>query len=1076
MKAIPSMLGGRVLPLLLACALGTGCGWRTGRHFERAERYFASGDYDNAKIEYLNVLRRDFRNPKAVSRLGTIWLEQGAPLRACLYLIESRDLDPGNLKDRSKLATIYASLGEKAEARQEALAVVDGDPTSLDALLVLADLADTEADFEEVTKKVRQVPDGNDLCYHVATGSIAIRRGELAFAQTEFETALKLDPNSARTRLALANVCLLRQNFDGAAKEFQVAAELSPPRSTARLQYAVFERNSGREDHAVALLQEITGQAADYFPAWCSLSEIALSHKKYSEALSFIDNVLSRDPENLDALLLRAKIWVAQNQTQKAVSALELLSIKYPRVPFIQCQLARAYLGNGNSIEAAGALDNAIAAKPDYNEALLLLGELNLRVGKPGVVIPAMRKILKREPGLMAARSLLIEAYRSSGRPDDAAAVIRDQMATIGESAETYTRLGNLLREARKPGEARTAFEQALDFSPGLIEPLVGLVELDLANKQFDSASARIKQYCPDADSAAAHFLRGRTLAAQEKFGDAVAAFRRALELNPNFPGAFDSLVAAYVGDNKLPEAVAELQKFLSAQPENETALSALGMVYQRMHQYDQAREIYEHLLALAPNSVAALNDLAYLYANQFDQPEKAYPLARKARDLSPNDPWIADTMGWTLVKTGDYQAAVPMLHESVSKLPDSPDVQFHFGIASYMMGDTEAAGTAFRQALASQQEFSKRGEAQTRLAILNEWLKRDSEPESLRTLLGEYREDVVGWLRLADIYERRSQYQEAVTAYEQALTINPELLRAAIRLAQLYGDQLHNKEMAFTFAKRARDLVPNDCRVGHLLGRSVYNLGNYSWAYGILQESARQCGEDATVLHDFGWAAYSLGRVGEARRVMLRISQTERDAGLLADANTFLAMTHLADTPEQLIGSESDIEAVLQKDPAYAPALCAKARLLLTRGDNSAAERIYSDVLRRYPDFASVQKFLASIYAKQPDKLAQAYALALKARNALPEDAELATILGEISYKRNDFDYAIHCFQEGGRKKRLEPRSLFYLGMSQLHMSQDTESGKTLQKAIAAGLPTGMANDANKALSELRSRSGVTD
>jgi len=133
-----------------------------------------------------------------------------------------------------------------------------------------------------------------------------------------------------------------------------------------------------------------------------------------------------------------------------------------------------------------------------------------------------------------------------------------------------------------------------------------------------------------------------------------------------------------------------------------------------------------------------------------------------------------------------------------------------------------------------------------------------------------------------------------------------------------------------------------------------------------------------------------------------------------------------------------------------------------------------YNDVLRRYPDFSPVQKRLASLYVEDPARIDQAYDLALKARSALPDDPELAQALGEISYKRKDFAYAIQLFQESARRKPLRARSLYYLGMSQLRTSQDSESRKTLEQALSVGLQEPLSREAEAAINELRRREGL--
>jgi uncharacterized protein HemY len=151
-----------------------------------------------------------------------------------------------------------------------------------------------------------------------------------------------------------------------------------------------------------------------------------------------------------------------------------------------------------------------------------------------------------------------------------------------------------------------------------------------------------------------------------------------------------------------------------------------------------------------------------------------------------------------------------------------------------------------------------------------------------------------------------------------------------------------------------------------------------------------------------------------------------------------------------------------------------ARGDLEAQRGDAEAAAIIYNDVLRRYPDFAPAQKRLASLYVEDPAHIDEAYSLALKARNTLPDDPELAKILGEISYKRKEFVYAIQLFQESARKKSLRGIDLYYLGMSQLRASQESESKKTLEQALAAGLPEPSLGEAKAAVSELRKREGL--
>src|SRR5207244_3352358 len=98
---------------------------------------------------------------------------------------------------------------------------------------------------------------------------------------------------------------------------------------------------------------------------------------------------------------------------------------------------------------------------------------------------------------------------------------------------------------------------------------------------------------------------------------------------------------------------------------------------------------------------------------------------------------------------------------------------------------------------------------------------------------------------------------------------------------------------------------------------------------------------------------------------------------------------------------------------------------------------------------------------------LAKAYELAMKARKTLPGDPELARTLAELSFKRNEFPYAIQLFQESAAKEPLLATDLYYLGMAQLQSRQDAKGRETLQQALAAGLQDPLAQEAKNRLAQ---------
>ena len=86
---------------------------------------------------------------------------------------------------------------------------------------------------------------------------------------------------------------------------------------------------------------------------------------------------------------------------------------------------------------------------------------------------------------------------------------------------------------------------------------------------------------------------------------------------------------------------------------------------------------------------------------------------------MAPDEPHISDTLGWILYKRGVYQQALTMLRDSARKLPDNPEIQYHFGMAAFMTGDARTSRYALEMAANSPTQFTGKDEARRVLTRL---------------------------------------------------------------------------------------------------------------------------------------------------------------------------------------------------------------------------------------------------------------------------------------------------------------------------------------------------------------------
>src|SRR5690242_16585695 len=174
-----------VLTLTMLC----GCPSTIKKPFvrKRADQYFKDGQYDKAKIEYLSLLRVDPKDVAAYERLGYIWMDEGAPLRAIPFLLKARELAPKDTAARLKLALCLLLPGATSDARKEALAVLQQDRANAGAIVILAEASRTKEEIAEAQQQLSEFSQKESASFHLAAASLALRNGNRSLAADELE-------------------------------------------------------------------------------------------------------------------------------------------------------------------------------------------------------------------------------------------------------------------------------------------------------------------------------------------------------------------------------------------------------------------------------------------------------------------------------------------------------------------------------------------------------------------------------------------------------------------------------------------------------------------------------------------------------------------------------------------------------------------------------------------------------------------------------------------------------------------------------------------------------------------------
>ncbi len=237
------------------------------------------------------------------------------------------------------------------------------------------------------------------------------------------------------------------------------------------------------------------------------------------------------------------------------------------------------------------------------------------------------------------------------------------------------------------------------------------------------------------------HCDLGVALHRQGRLEEAAAAYRQAVELQPDFTDALSNLSGALLNLRRPEEALPHLEKALAINSSHVLANTNLGLV---LHALGRSREgVYYagKAVELAPQSVGAVRSCAALlvelerwrdalpYCQRWVALEPEHAEARqalgncyktagdpheaarqywKALQLNPDLYAAANNLGLCLAEAGYDEAAVPLYRKVIEIKPDWATAWTNLGEALRMLGQGEAALACHERAIALEPENPK--------------------------------------------------------------------------------------------------------------------------------------------------------------------------------------------------------------------------------------------------------------------------------------------------------------------------------------------------------------------------------
>ncbi|MBY0566449.1 MAG: tetratricopeptide repeat protein [Hyphomonadaceae bacterium] len=507
---------------------------------------------------------------------------------------------------------------------------------------------------------VAPAPSSQSYADHLV-GRLANLRQDHEAAADRYFSALARDPGNETLLEGAASASLAAGDIDGARRAARIAPRDGAP-PTIELIRAADALAGGRAQQAGAALDRVAGRSSQglmvrVMRVWTesgagvdrAIADLAPYSAirpygalfAYQQALAFDfagrnEEALSRYAEaSVGGMFLPPAIERHADllaRTGAREDARALLTTEANRSnPALLAAAARS--SNGGALASATLTPARGAAIGLYGLAALFAEE-----NDPATALEALTLSLMLDPQFDAARLLFAQTQADQQQPDIANRALARVPPTSPYAASARVQQAWILFDAGREEEALTLVQSAV--AGGDLRARRTLADMYRNQRRFSEAEAIYSDMIADQPSEwRLYFARGAARDQLDRWPEAEADFRRALELSPEQPDVMNYLAYTWVdrGEN-IDQALPMLRRAVELRPASGAIVDSLGWAYYRLGDYNQALLYLERAVELRPAD-AILNDhLGDVYWRLGRRIEARFQW-RRALTLEPENP-----------------------------------------------------------------------------------------------------------------------------------------------------------------------------------------------------------------------------------------------------------------------------------------------------------------------------------------------------------------------------------------------------------------------------------------------------
>jgi len=783
----------------------------------QAQDALKSGNSRLALILMKNAVNAAPRNGAIRAQLGLVLLRTGDSVGAERELRQSRvDGAPDSLA----LRWLYQAMLIRHE--EQKLLDEFPEPAATDRSAGAADLfkaralayqavgrpADALASMDHSLALHRDVPS------ILAKARLAEEQGNLAMAKSLNDEALALDPNSGDALMFKLGLLILTNDNAGAIKLSNQILTLTPQNVPARI----------------------------------ARIEVFLKLRQDSNAKADVDAILKAAPGAAIGLYYKALLLARTGDFKGAWHIAQSLPPEFLQSqPSIAVMASQMAISAGDIETGASILSGALSKNPDLVDVRLRLAAVRLKQNSPDAALGVLK--LVKDPNDPRVLAMLAQAYLKLKRYGDALEIL-DKLNVPGSAGVGIQRERALVE--MQTGQTDAALKDLIELGakqptdPTVAAPLIAAL---VQAKRYPEALAAADRLGSDPKQRVqSYFFHGQVLMVQGDAAGALAAFQKALQIDPKHPTTLYFRAGIFEAQHKYAEASRDLQVLLSIDPKNVVVLVKLAEIAARQNQDSAVRDFLARAMKFEPKNPTPRIALARFLVARHDL-KGALSVANDMAQTIPGNPDGLMLLGQLQLASGQKSQAVSTFHQLCGLLPRSADAQLLLANALFSNGDRDGAAGAIDAAANIDPNNGDVRTAQINLLIAKGDLTGAvNAARAFQLANPSTGADVL----LADTLGRAKQFDQATAVLTKSLATKPDS-RVLLRLVQLTSNSGDRKKAERLMADWVKS-NPRDNEVRVQYGTFLMQDGDAVDAAAQYEVALKQDPNNVAALNNLAW------------------------------------------------------------------------------------------------------------------------------------------------------------------------------------------------------------------------------